>query len=129
MMVAPLLPAVVACTAPQERFERLRERTLKRKAGRLHDLAYANAHDGPAPAALAAIRNALGTGRALDLQYTPYGGATLTRRLVAQQLGASLDLPLRWRHVVMTPGAMAGLNLLFRAARRDGHRDEAIVIT
>ncbi len=128
-MMAPLPLAVAACAAPQERFERLRERTLLRKGAQVHDLAYANAHDGPAPDVVAAIRSALAAGRALDLQYTPYGGATLTRRLVADQLSASLHRRIGWRQIVMTPGAMAGLNLLFRAVRREGHRDEAVVVT
>ncbi len=127
--LAPLPAAVAALTAPQVRFEQLREQTLRRRAGRVHDLAYANAQDGPAPDVLAAIRGALDTERLLDLQYTPYGGATVTRRLVAQRLSATMARDFAWRGVVMTPGAMAGLNVLFRAARREGRRDQAIVVT
>lgn len=126
----PALPAEVArLAAPQERFERLRERTLMRKAPRVRDLAYANAHDGPAPEVVAAIRGALETNRALDLQYTPYGGATVTRRLVAQRLGTVAGQRVGWRHVVMTPGAMAGLNVLFQAVRSEGRPGQAIVVT
>lgn len=128
-LLPPLPAAVNGYAAPQERFERLRERTLLRKASHVCDLAYANAHDGPAPDVVAAIRGALESPRALDLQYTPYGGATVTRRLVAQRLGTIAGQRVGWRQVVMTPGAMAGLNLLFRAMRREGRADEAIVVT
>jgi aspartate aminotransferase len=126
----PPLPAAIAgAAAPQDRFERLRERTLLRKAPHVADLAYANAQDGPAPDVVAAIRGALETTRALDLQYTPYGGATITRRLVAQRLPAVGGRRSSWRQVVMTPGAMAALNVLFRAVRREGAHDQAVVVT
>jgi aspartate aminotransferase len=128
-MMPPLPAAVASLAAPQERFEQLRERTLLRKTTRVHDLAYANAHDGAPADVVAAIQAALAGHRTLDLQYTPYGGATLTRRLIAQSLGTMGGEPVPWRQVVMTPGAMAGLNLLFRAVRRDGQRDHAVVLT
>lgn len=128
-MIPALPTAIAAHTAAQERFERLREQTLLRRNGRVHDLAYANAHDGPAPDVLAAIKSALDAPRALDLQYTPYGGATVTRRLVANDLAPVSGQRFGWRQVVMTPGAMAALNVVFRAVRRDGQHDEAIVVT
>jgi len=125
----PLPAALSAYAGPQQRFERLREWTLQHRASRVRDLAYANAHDGPAPDVIDAIRGALDSPRALDLQYTPYGGSVITRRVVARGLGAIGGAPYEWRHVVMTPGAMAALNVAFRAARREGRRDEAIVVT
>jgi len=128
-MIPPLPAAVAAYAAPQQRFEQLRLRTLMRRAPHVCDLAYANASDGPGPEVLDCIRRALDSRRELDLQYTPYGGATVTRRLVAHSLGSVGGRPYSWRHVVLTPGAMPALNLLFRAMRRDGRRDEAIVIT
>ena len=128
-MMPPLPAALSAYAGPQQRFERLREWTLQHRASRVRDLAYANAHDGPAPDVIEAIRGALESPRALDLQYTPYGGSVITRRVVAHSLGAIDGSPYEWRHVVMTPGAMAALNVAFRAARREGRRDEAIVVT
>lgn len=128
-MMPPLPAALCAYTAPQQRFEQLRERTLEHRASRVHDLAYANAHDGAAPDVVDAIRDALSSPRALDLQYTPYGGSVITRRVVARSLGDVAGTPFEWRHVVMTPGAMAALNVAFRAARREARRDEALVIT
>jgi len=125
----PLPTKLAAYTASQQRLEALRQRTLLRKGGRVADLGYANAHDGPAPDVIEAIRSALDSPRTLDLQYTPYGGATVTRRLVARRLASVQGRPFGWRHVVMTPGAMAALNVVFRAMRREGRRDEAIVVT
>ena len=125
----PLPTTVAACIAPQLRLEALRQRTLLRRGGRVHDLGYANPHDGPAPDVVAAIRGALDAPRALDLQYTPYGGSTVTRRLVARRLAPIGRSGYGWRHVVLTPGAMAALNVVFRAVRREGRRDEAVVVT
>jgi aspartate aminotransferase len=113
----------------QEEFETLREKTTRRAGRGLCDLAYANAWDGPPERVVDALRDALSVGRELDLQYTPYGGSTLTRRLIARQLSESHGLAFRWRDVVLTPGAMAGLNLLFRALRRESARDEVVCIT
>ncbi|MDB4963603.1 MAG: hypothetical protein JWP01_3602 [Myxococcales bacterium] len=103
----------------QERFEQLRREVLLQKGKALCDLAYANSYDGPDPAVLTAIREALDSDRALDLQYTPYGGATITRRRIAQQLSERYASRFHYRDVIMTPGAMAALNILFRAVRAD----------
>jgi aspartate aminotransferase len=112
--------------APQERVDALRDEATRRGGARLVDLAYANSHDGvPAPV-LAALREALDGGRALDLQYTPYGGATVPRRLVAESLRASHGEPFHFRDVVLTPGAMAGLNLLLRSLEP---ASEVVVVT
>jgi aspartate aminotransferase len=112
----------------QERFEDMRRSALLRKGGALCDLAYANPYDGPDPVVIAAIRDALDSERALDLQYTPYGGATITRRLIAQQLSERHGCRFHYRDVVLTPGAMAGLNILFRAVRGDDGGGEVVVV-
>lgn len=127
MIGTELSPSIEAFLAPQERYERLREAVQRRGPG-VCDLGYANIHDGPPPAVVEGIRECLDSGRALDLQYTPYGGATVTRRLIADQLSRSHGLRFPWRNVIMAPGAMAALNLLFRALRRDGGLDEVIVV-
>jgi aspartate aminotransferase len=121
-------PALDAWLGPQERFERLRAETMRRK-GRVCDLAYANPYDGPAPVAVQAIRAALESTRVLDLQYTPYGGSTVTRRLVAQHLAARHGTAFDWRDIILTPGAMAALSLVCRAVRSADHGDEILVIT
>jgi aspartate aminotransferase len=107
-----------ALLAPQERFEALRERALLRNGRRLCDLAYANPYAGPPADVVRAIAAALErrNAGALDLQYTPYGGATIARRCVADRLSATHTRdpahPFHWRDVVLTPGAMAALTVV-----------------
>lgn len=128
--IEPLPGDLIAWLRPQERFEELR-RQWAAKAGRLRcDLAYANPYEGPPPEVVTALRDALDPPRgrrALDLQYTPYGGATIPRRLVAEQLARTHDARFRWRDVILTPGAMAALSLVFRALRTARGGDEVIV--
>lgn len=118
--------------APQRRFDAIRAEA-QRHAGRfLSDLAYANLHDGPPPAVRAALHAAIDGDRSLSLQYTPYGGATIPRRLVAQSLRKSLGAEFQYRDIILTPGAMAGLNLLFRSLdcepSNSGEAGEVIVL-
>jgi aspartate aminotransferase len=121
-----LTPDLERLLAAQERVDALRDHATRRAGAGLVDLAYANSHDGvPAPV-LAALREALDSGRALDLQYTPYGGATVPRRMVAQSLASSHGEELHFRDVILTPGAMAGLNLLFRTLPAGS---EVVVVT
>jgi hypothetical protein len=128
---APLATELDGLLSLQERFEQLRRDALLHKGRGLCDLAYANSYDGPDPHVVAAIREALDSDRALDLQYTPYGGATITRRLIAQQLSRRYAATFHYRDVIMTPGAMAALNIVFRAVRADDVRGggEVILIT
>jgi aspartate aminotransferase len=125
---SPLSPELDRLLALQERFDRLRRDTALRSGRALCDLAYANPYDGPDPAVVAALRDALDSDRALDLQYTPYGGATVTRRLVAQGLSDQYGHRFHFRDVILTPGAMAALNILFRAVRAE-RGGEVVVIT
>jgi aspartate aminotransferase len=127
-MMPALAPAVEEYLAIQERFEAIRRAALARHGARLTDLSYANAYDGPDPIAIEAMRGALAGSRILDLQSTPYGGSTVTRRLIAQHLSDCCGIPWPWRNVVLTPGAMAALKVVFRAIRTDGH-DEVVVVT
>lgn len=115
-----LAPALEDLLAPQRRFDELRRQAMLRAGAHLADLGYGNAYGGPASEVLAAIHRALENAGELGLQYTPYGGATVTRRLVADHLSKTSDLRFDFRGVVMTPGAMAALNLVFRALRSQG---------
>lgn len=122
--------SIHALLAPQARYEALRADTMVRAGTRLCDLGYANAWDGPPPEVARAIEEALHSPRQLDLQYTPYGGATITRRHVARSLPDVRGQRFNWRHIVMTPGAMAGLNVVFRSLVSDSDTaDEVIVAT
>jgi aspartate aminotransferase len=95
----------------------------------LCDLAYANAYGGPPRFVIEAMRAGLDTDRQLDLQYTPYGGATLSRRRIGESLSQLQGLRFPWRNVVLTPGAMAALNIVFRAMAAVDPEGEVIVVT
>jgi len=123
-----LSPEIARLLAPQEEVDQLRAEALRHAGPRFVDLAYANSYDGPTPDAISALRQALVAPGALALQYTPYGGATVARRLVAEALRRTHGLPFHLKDVVLTPGAMSALNILFRAVRQDVG-DEVIVIT
>jgi aspartate aminotransferase len=114
--------------AIQERFERIRRNALRTHGAALCDLSYANPYDGPPAVVLAAIARAIEDGRTLDLQYTPYGGSTITRRLVAGHASAQYGCTFHWRDIVLTPGAMSALKLLFRAVATEGV-DEVVIVT
>jgi aspartate aminotransferase len=111
----------------QERFDALRHRTQLRARMALVDLAYANAYDGPVAGVVEQLGEALSNASALDLQYTPYGGATIPRRCVAERLRQSHGLPFQYSDVILTSGAMAALSIVFRSLRTAGD-DEAIVV-
>ena len=113
--------------AAQWRFDELRERAVRGRGGRILDLSYANPQVEPNPHARAALVEAASTLPGARLQYTPYGGATKARRLVATDLAERTGLPFAYRDVVLTGGATAALALLFDAAFRPG--DEVLVLS
>jgi aspartate aminotransferase len=122
-------PALNRLLAPQEQVDALRTEALKHGGRSFADLAYANSYDGPPPEAVAALRQAIDAAGSLALQYTPYGGTTVARRLVAESLRDSHQEAFALKDVVLTPGAMAALNIVFRSVRRDAEQSEVIVIT
>jgi aspartate aminotransferase len=120
-MIAPALEMLLQ---PLEEFEEIRRRAA-RLGDRLCDLSYANPYEGVQQSTREAMRRALGEERLLDLQYSPYGGQTLVRRGVADDLSARQALPYEFRHVILTPGAMAALHLALRATGTTG--DEVVI--
>jgi aspartate aminotransferase len=127
--VTELSPALTRLLAAQERVDALRTEALRRGGRDFADLAYANSYDGPAPEALAALRSAVDAAGSLALQYTPYGGTTVSRRLVAEGLRESHGAPFEFKDVILTPGAMAALNIAFRSVRHDDEASEVVVVT
>jgi len=109
---------------PLEEFEAIRRRAA-RLGDRLCDLSYANPYEGVEAATRAVLRRALYGERLLDLQYSPFGGQTLVRRTVADDLSARYALPFAFDDVILTPGAMAALHLALRSLGEPG--DEVIV--
>lgn len=128
-MIGLLKAEIEQYLSNQERFEDLRQRTSLRAGRNLCDFSYANSYDGPCNQVRQVLRDCLERHRTLDLQYTPYGGSTVTRRLIARQLSGTHGKRFNWRDIVLTPGAMAALNVLFRLVRQDGQPDEVIVMT
>lgn len=136
---SPFSATLEELLAPQEQVDALRNQALRHGGRSFADLAYANSYDGPPPEAMAALRDALGAAGSLAFQYTPYGGTTVARRLVAEALRASHQQPFQLKDVVLTPGAMAALNIAFRSLRepgppgqqqeQEGARPEVIVIS
>ncbi len=124
-----LAPELARLIEAQERYESTRRHAQMRAGVSLCDLAYANPYDAADPAVVQAIRDALDEPRTLALQYTPYGGATIPRRLAAGQLSRMYRRRFHYRDVILTPGAMAALNIVFRSLRSDQGTDEVIVIT
>jgi aspartate aminotransferase len=109
---------------PLERFESIRRKSA-RLGSRIADLSYANPYSGIQEQAKAILRETLDEERLLDLQYSPFGGKTPARRAVADSLRESHNLPFSFSDVVLTPGAMAGLQLALRVA---GHPGDEVVI-
>jgi aspartate aminotransferase len=110
---------------PQERLDRLITTAFRRFGPKVVDLSHANAYGGPDRQVRHALEDAVWEEGRLAFQYSPYGGRTITRRLIAEQLSEEYGLPFDYRHIVMTAGAMAALNLVFRACF--GPDDEIIV--
>jgi aspartate aminotransferase len=114
---------------PQERFEKLRAEALFRAGKSICDLAYSNAYDGVLPQVRRILQETLASDRSLGLQYSPYGGATLSRRAIADKLSLTHGVQFNWRDVVMTPGAMAALCVAFRCIEGADPKGEVLVIT
>ncbi len=115
-----MVPAsIVSLLEPLETFEEIRRKAV-RLGDRVCDLSYANPYQGAQEGALMALRDALAQRRLLGLQYAPFGGQTIARRLVADALRQSHNLPFRYRDVVLTPGAMSALQIALLAADAPG---------
>lgn len=112
---------------PQERLDRLIVATFRRFGPRTVDLSYANPHEGPDETVLRVLERAAREASALELQYGPYPGRTLPRRLIAGSLSRDYGLSFDFRDVIITSGAMAALNIALRGLF--GGDDEIIILT
>ncbi len=115
-MISPDLETLLR---PLEEFEAIRRRAV-RLGDRLCDLSYANPYEGVAKSTRDVLRGVLDRERLLDLQYSPFGGQTLTRRAVADDLTARQGLEYGFQDIVLTPGAMAALHLALRVTAEPG---------
>ena len=106
-----MIPApITALLEPLETFEEIRRRAM-RLGPKLSDLSYANPYHGAQDGALRALREALEGDRVLALQYAPFGGHTVARRLVADALRRAHGPSFAHRDVILTPGAMSALHI------------------
>lgn len=112
-------------TLPQARLDELRMRAVRAGGAAFADLGYANAWDGASAALKAALHAAIDVEDPLGLQYSPYGGATVARRIAAAALANATGVPFQFRHMVLTPGAMSALSIVFRLL---GERGGNVVI-
>lgn len=117
-------PELESLLRPLEEFETIRRRAV-RLGDRLCDLSYANPYEGVQQGTRDVLRRALERERPLDLQYAPFGGQTLARRGVADDLSARHGMEYGFQDVILTPGAMAALHLAMRVATEPG--DEVLV--
>ena len=117
-------PSLQTLLQPLEEFEEIRRRAA-RLGDRLCDLSYANPYEGVQHSTREVLRRALDGERLLDLQYSPFGGQTLVRRAVADDLARRQAQPYEFRDVILTPGAMAALHLGLRAT--GSHGDEVVI--
>jgi len=125
-VTAAFEPEIEALLAPQERFEAMRQTWAFRAGATLCDLSYANPYDGSPDEVVAALREALDDATGIDLQYTPYGGWVVARRKAAEALSSTHGQRFGWRDLVLTPGAMAALNVVF-ASLGSAERDEIVI--
>src|SRR3546814_11714971 len=112
-------PPILSLLEPLETFEAIRRKSA-RLGERLCDLSYANPYQGAQEGALAALRDALEERRLLGLQYSPFGGYTIVRRLVADALRRSHNLPFNHRDVILTPGQLSALQTTLLTAGAPG---------
>jgi aspartate aminotransferase len=120
-VIAPVLQSLLE---PLEEFETIRRRAAP-LGDRLCDLSYANPYEGVEQSTRDVLRRALDGERLLDMQYSPFGGQTLARRAVADDLARRQEQPYEFRDVILTPGAMAALHLGLRAIGIPG--DEVVI--
>jgi aspartate aminotransferase len=121
------LEALNPLLEPQERLDRLFAAAFGRFGPKLVDLSYANPCEGPEEEVLEVLGRVTRECRGLSLQYTARAGRTATRRAIAEHLTRRYEVPFDLRDIILTPGAMPALNVVFRALF--GPEDDVIVLT
>jgi aspartate aminotransferase len=110
----------------QWRFDRVRADAVRRRGGHCVDLSYASPQAALDPRVRGALVEICSTLPAAALQYSPYGGATKARRLVATTLARMTDLPFDYNDVTLTGGATAALQMTIGSAFTPG--DEVLLL-
>jgi aspartate aminotransferase len=120
-------PGMDALLRPLEEFSLLHGRTVRRFGAAAIDLSYPNPRFCGDDRAYQLLGELAGQASVSDLQYTPFGGLTRTRRNVAGALARRFGLPLTFRDIVLTPGAAAALRVACQVLFRPDDRVIIIV--
>lgn len=117
--------AATALAEPLERFDDLHAATVRRFGPRAVDLSFANPRTRRDPRGYEALRDVVRAIEPDDLQYKPFGGGTVQRRVVAASLARSTGVAFGAPDVFLTPGGSAALHVALDASFRLG--DEVVV--
>lgn len=116
-----------ALLRPLDDFAAVHARALRRWGGGAIDLSYPNPRVHRDPRAHQVLVETAARTAPDDLQYTPFGGATIVRRKVAASLSRRTGLRYGFRDIALTPGATAALNVALPVFFRPG--DEVLLVT
>jgi aspartate aminotransferase len=119
-------PGMGALLQPLEDFSRLHARTVRRFGATTIDLSYPNPRSCGDDRAYQLLGDLAAHASVSELQYTPFGGLTRTRRNIAGALARRFGLPLSFRDIVLTPGAAAALRVACEVLF--GQEDQVILI-
>lgn len=98
---------------PLESFGRLHGATLRRWGPAAIDLSYPNAKAERDPRGRLALVEMAGRLTQQELQYTPFGGTTPTRRRIAAGLSRQVGVDFGHHDILLTPGGTAALMVAF----------------
>lgn len=101
---------------PLEWFDALHARTIRRLAGRVVDLSFANPRVHSESRGHEVLRKVTAELGPDQLQNRPFGGGAVQRRRVAAGLAESSGVPFRVGDVFLTPGGSAALHVAFDVA-------------
>lgn len=101
---------------PLEWFDAVHTRTVRRLAGRVVDLSFANPRVHLESRGHAVLRKVTAGIDPDQLQNRPFGGGAVQRRRVAAGLAESSGVPFRVDDVFLTPGGAAALHVAFDVA-------------
>lgn len=113
--------------APLDNFSRLHAATVGRLGHRVVDLSYPNPRFNVDRRPYGLLGSIAAQISVEDLRYSPFGGFTTVRRVLAAALSHQHELTYRFHDIILTPGAAAAINLALRALFRPP--DKIIVVS
>ncbi|MGH3901302.1 MAG: aminotransferase class I/II-fold pyridoxal phosphate-dependent enzyme [Pseudonocardiaceae bacterium] len=101
--------------APLDNFSRLHAATVRRLGRRVVDLSYPNPCFNIDRRPYDLLGRIAAQINVEDLRYSPFGGFTTVRRVLAAALSRRHQLTYSFRDIILTPGAAAAINVALRA--------------